>query len=117
MMRILDIFSPYRTGVKRGWHVRKYRDNKTHSMLGTLLISNLLCNIWKKPPKEKLMREASPPGKSTLKTDDTVVIYASVNTSARGQQPERDPTDYKAICIIYAELPTSRRMASPLKLM
>ncbi|KAK1884531.1 hypothetical protein KUDE01_022847 [Dissostichus eleginoides] len=50
-------------------------------------------------------------------TDDTVVMYASVNTSARGQQPEGDPADCKAIRIIYAELPTSRRMASPLKLM
>lgn len=58
MLNILDIFSPYSSGVKRGWHVRKYSDNKMANISGTLLISNLLCKIWKQTPKEKLSREA-----------------------------------------------------------
>lgn len=44
MLWILDILSPYITGVKRGWHVRKYRDNKMPNVFGKLLISNLPCN-------------------------------------------------------------------------
>lgn len=58
MMRILDIFSPYNTGLKSGWHASQYNDKKMRNMFGTLLILNRPCTISKKAPKVKLSREA-----------------------------------------------------------
>ncbi|TNN38858.1 hypothetical protein EYF80_050977 [Liparis tanakae] len=57
-MQILDVFSPYITGLKSGWQVRKYNDKTIFNILCTLVMSNLLCDISKQTPKEKLSREA-----------------------------------------------------------
>lgn len=57
--RILDILSPYSTGLESGGKVRKYNDKKMCNMFGPLLLLNLLCIISKKAPIEKFRRETS----------------------------------------------------------